>query len=204
MQIVMGILCAIIGYVLGNIQTGILVGRLSGADPRKSGSGNSGATNVLRVLGRRSAALTLVGDMLKGVIASVLGLLLAGHDGGMIAALAVIVGHVWPVFFGFKGGKGAATAIGSLAVLFPLYALIMVIAGVAVLLVTKMVSAGSMLGAVVFAVLAVISGIRAGNAWQCVFAVLMAAIVCYAHRANIRRIVKGEENLISGSMFKKK
>lgn len=203
MPILMGIFCAVIGYLLGNIQTGILIGRIAGIDPRTGGSGNSGATNVLRVLGRKGAALTLLGDMLKGALASAAGLLLAGHDGGMIAALAVIIGHIWPVFFGFRGGKGAATAMGALAVLFPLYALIMVLVGVAVLLITKMVSAGSLVGAVTFAVLTVIDGVRSGSVWQCVFAVAVAVIVFYAHRANIRRILKGNENLISGSMFKK-
>lgn len=205
MEFMRWVLCAVVGYLLGNIQTGLLIGRLmNNVDLREHGSGSSGATNALRVLGRQSAAFTLLGDFLKGVIAAVLGILIAGHTGGMVAAIFVVVGHIWPVFYGFHGGKGVAASIGVMVTLFPIQSIIMLIIGIAVIYFTKMVSLGSMVGAVAFMIMGIITAITQGNWFTAVFSIVMAALIIFAHRANIGRIRNGTENKISMDMFKKK
>lgn len=198
------ILCAVIGYLLGNIQTGLLIGRLSNVDLRQHGSGSSGATNALRVLGQRQGLFTLLGDALKGVLAVCVGLIICGRRGGMAGALFVAVGHIWPVFFDFRGGKGVATAIGALFTLLPVHALIILAVGCAVIYLTKMVSLGSIAGAVAYLIAATITSLSGKDWFLFVFSLLMAALVLFAHRANIDRILKGTENKLGDSAFQKK
>ena len=183
------------GYLLGSIATAVLVSRALGtADPRSGGSGNPGATNVLRLAGRRAAALTLAGDVVKGVV-PVLAARAADLPPGEVAmvGLAAFLGHLYPAFFGFRGGKGVATALGALLGMEPLLG-----AGV---LATWIVAAGvsrySSLAALVASVLA------PGYAWVLsghpgvVGAVsVMAALLVWRHRANIRRLLAGEEGRI--------
>lgn len=205
MELLRLILCAVLGYLLGNIQTGLIVGRLkNNVDLRNHGSGSSGATNALRTLGRQSALLTLLGDMLKGLLASGVGMIIAGWHGGLVGALFVVIGHIWPVFFGFHGGKGVATTIGAMAILLPWHTLGMVVVGVGILLLTKTVSLASICGAVVFLFSGIISAIVRQDWFLLVFTLLMTALVVFAHRGNIGRIVRGNENRISSDMFKKK
>lgn len=197
-------LCAVIAYLLGNIQTGLIVGRLlNNEDLRKHGSGNTGATNALRVLGRKQALITLVGDALKGMLAVGVGYLVVGRQGGMVAAVFVVVGHIWPVFFGFKGGKGAATALGVLAVLMPWHTLLLAAIGVVVLAITKMVSMASLCGAAVFLISGVITSIMQQDWFQLVFVIVMSGLIIFAHRGNIVRILKGNENQITKEMFRR-
>ena len=186
------------GYLLGSITTAVLVSRALGtADPRSGGSGNPGATNVLRLAGRRAAALTLAGDLVKGVV-PVLAARAADLPPGEVAlvGLAAFLGHLYPVFFGFRGGKGVATALGALLGMEPLL-------GVGVLatwLVAAGVSRYSSLAALVASVLA------PGYAWVLsghpgvVGAVsVMAVLLVWRHRANIRRLLAGEEGRIGRS-----
>ena len=186
------------GYLLGSIATAVLVSRALGtADPRSGGSGNPGATNVLRLAGRRAAALTLAGDLVKGVV-PVLAARAADLPPGEVAlvGLAAFLGHLYPVFFGFRGGKGVATALGALLGMEPLLG-----AGVlATWLVVAGVSRYSSLAALVASVLA------PGYAWVLsghpgvVGAVsVMAALLVWRHRANIRRLLAGEEGRIGRS-----
>ncbi len=183
------------GYLLGSIATAVLVSRMLGvADPRSGGSGNPGATNVLRLAGRKAAGLTLAGDILKGVV-PVLVARAADLPPGAVAlvGLAAFLGHLYPAFFGFRGGKGVATALGVLLALEPYL-------GAAVLatwIVVAGVSRYSSLAALVASVLA------PGYAWALsgdrgvVGAVaLMAVLLVWRHRANIRRLVAGEEGRI--------
>ncbi len=196
------ILCAILGYLLGNIQTGLIVGRMkNNLDLRNYGSGSSGATNALRVLGKQSALLTLLGDFLKGLLAAGIGLLIADWYGGMAGALFVVVGHIWPVFFGFHGGKGVATSLGALLILLPWHTLIMFAVGIAIIWLTKTVSLGSVIAALVFIIMAVITAIVRADWFLLVFGILMGGLVIYAHHGNIDRLLKGTENKISASMF---
>ncbi|MCL1796324.1 MAG: glycerol-3-phosphate 1-O-acyltransferase PlsY [Clostridia bacterium] len=199
------ILCALLGYLFGNVQTGLIIGRLTrNIDLREHGSGSSGATNALRVLGRQQALVTLLGDALKGVLAVCAGLIIGGQRGGMIAAIFVTIGHIWPVFFGFHGGKGISTTVGSLLVLMPVHSAIFLIIGSAVIYLTKMVSVGSISGALTLLILTAITSVTGNDWFVLVFGVIISGLVIFAHRGNIARILKGTENKISASMFRDK
>lgn len=182
-------------YLLGSVATAVLVSRALGvADPRSGGSGNPGATNVLRLAGRRAAFLTLAGDVLKGVV-PVLVARAADLPPGAIAlvGLAAFLGHLYPVFFGFRGGKGVATALGALFGLDPLLG--------AAVLATWLVAAGvsrySSLAALVAAVLApVYAWALSAHPWVVGAVAVMAALLVWRHRANIRRLLAGEEGRI--------
>ena len=114
------ILCAAAAYLLGSISTGVLLSRrLFHDDVRKHGSGGTGATNMLRTYRLKAALLTFAGDAAKAALAVLLGRYLAGFEGGCVAAVFAIVGHMWPLYFGFRGGKGIACTVGAIAVLYP-------------------------------------------------------------------------------------
>jgi len=192
----MFILVIVIAYFLGNISPSTLIGRAMGVDIKKEGSGNAGTTNALRVLGKKAAVITLVVDIGKGVVAVLLGNALAGPEAAMYCALAAFIGHIWPVMFKFKGGKGVAVAFGTIvAINWQLGLLCLAVVAVVVLL-TKMVSAGSVTVAIVFPVLAYFM-----EPDFLYVGIVMAALLLYAHRGNIKRLIKGEENKLS---FKKK
>ena len=183
------------GYLLGSIATAVLVSRALGvADPRSGGSGNPGATNVLRLAGRKAAALTLAGDILKGVV-PVLVARAADLPPGAVAlvGLAAFLGHLYPAFFGFQGGKGVATALGVLLAMEPYL-------GAAVLatwIVVAGVSRYSSLAALVASVLAPgYAWVLSGDRGVVGAVALMAVLLVWRHRANIRRLVAGEEGRI--------
>ena len=190
------VLAVIIAYALGNISPSIIQGKLHGIDIKKEGSGNAGTTNTLRVLGKKAAVLTLVIDVLKGVAAVFIGNALAGEQAGYLCALAVFCGHIWPALYGFKGGKGVATAFGALLAVnwaLGLSALAIVALGV---IVTMKMSVGSILGAATFPLVCwfIEPGFIA-------IGTVMAVIILVKHRANIGRLMRGEEPKMS---FKKK
>lgn len=205
MNIVRLLASAVLGYLLGNIQTGLIVGwTTKKIDLRQHGSGSSGATNALRILGRQSALWTLLGDFLKGLLAACLGLLIGGWRGGLLAGMCVVAGHIWPVFFGFKGGKGVATSLGVLTLLMPLQALLVAVTGITLILTTRIVSLSNMLAACLFLVTGSVTAIVRSDWLLLAFSVLLPAMIVFAHRANIRRILAGTESRISASMFHKK
>lgn len=189
------VLAALCGYAMGNISPATILGKIKNVDIRKEGSGNPGTTNVLRVLGKKYAVITLLVDILKGVVAVILGKLLFGDIVGMIAGLFAFIGHVFPVIFKFKGGKGVATALG--IILTVSWQIGLAVLGIALLfmIITRTVSAGSVAGAIVFPVI-----IYFNHPELTVWAVLMALIVLVRHRENIKRLVSGTESKIS---FKK-
>ena len=186
------------GYLLGSISTAVLVSRALGAeDPRAGGSGNPGATNVLRLSGPRAAALTLAGDVLKGLV-PVLAARIAELPPGEVAlvGLAAYLGHAYPVFFAFKGGKGVATALGALLGVEPLIG--------AAVLVTWLVVAGvsrySSLAALAASILAPAYAFALSADPRVVGAVaVMTVLLVWRHRANIRRLLAGEEGRIGGA-----
>lgn len=189
------VLVIIIAYFLGNISPSILLGRAKGVDIKKEGSGNAGTTNALRVLGKKAAVITLIIDIGKGFLAVQIACLLSGAQAAMFAALAAFIGHIWPVLFKFKGGKGVAVAFGTiLAINWQLALLALAIVALTVLI-TRMVSLGSVMAAVSFPVISYF--LERDFFW---FGIVMALIMLYAHRSNIKRIVKGEEHKLS---FKK-
>ncbi len=182
----------IMGYLLGSIPSSFIAGKIAcNIDIRQYGSGNAGATNVLRVLGPKAAIPVFLADVLKGVLATLIGRWMAGETGATLAGLAAIVGHNWPVFLNFRGGKGIATSFGVLLVLFPLISFILFVAGTIVIAVTKYVSLGSITAAILFPILLLIFGYD----WKMVlFGVAVGGLALYRHRSNISRLLEGKEN----------
>lgn len=183
---------AFASYFIGNISPSTIIAKANGIDIKSEGSGNAGTTNALRVLGKKAGVITLIVDVLKGTIAVMLGGLFGGSIGEVIAVAAVFAGHVWPVVYRFKGGKGVATVFGAALGLNPLLAFIALAVVALVVLVTKRMSAGSIVGAISFPFLAL---------WLEPFffrtSVVIAILVLYKHRANIKRLCRGEEPVMS-------
>jgi len=206
MDIILFILCAAIGYAIGSVNSSILVGKLYGTDVRTQGSKNAGLTNTLRVLGKKAALMVLAGDILKGVIAVLLGLLLKKWSGdsaigelyGVMAGTFAVVGHNWPVYFGFKGGKGILTTATVIFMLDWKIGLIVLALFIIVVAIFRYVSLGSIIGSVAVPVTALALGHSAAFV---VFMLILAALAIYRHKANIGRLVNGNENKLS---FKKK
>jgi glycerol-3-phosphate acyltransferase PlsY len=181
-------------YLVGAIPTGVILTRLAGSgDIRQTGSGNIGATNVYRVAGRKLGILTLVGDALKGLL-PVLGLVLAGawaQEQIALAAAVTFLGHLYPVYLGFKGGKGVATALGIFLVFSPLAVLIAALAFAAVLWKWQYVSLGSIIAAALVTIL--VAGFERSLPLA-VATCFISAMVIIRHRDNIRRLLAGTEN----------
>lgn len=195
----------IIGYLLGSIPFGLLVSKLSGkGDIREYGSGKTGATNVLRTAGRKAAVLVVTLDVGKGAAAVLLAGLVVGKSylvvgdlAPVTAALAAMVGHIWPVFLRFHGGRGVATFFGGLAALSPVAAIFGVVVLIGTMGLTRFASVGSMAGAVgagaILVPLTILSGSPVG---YLVYALIGAVLVIVMHRDNIGRLVSGTERKI--------
>ncbi|MEK8127417.1 glycerol-3-phosphate 1-O-acyltransferase PlsY [Paenibacillus filicis] len=184
----------LLGYLLGSISFSFLAGKLlKGIDIRQHGSGNAGATNTLRVLGKGPGITVLVLDMLKGVAAVWLGYLLSGGDPLflVLAGISVIVGHNWPVFFGFRGGKGIATTIGVMVSLAFLPALLAGLAAILSIAWTRYVSLGSLLFTALLPLFIWLMGRPMEIFW---LSLLLFVFAWFRHRSNIVKLVKGQEN----------
>jgi glycerol-3-phosphate acyltransferase PlsY len=180
----------VVGYLLGSIPFGLLLTRLAGTgDIRSVGSGNIGATNVLRTGRKGLAAGTLIGDMLKGTVAVLLMHRFAGLNAGLVAGLGAVLGHVFPVWLGFKGGKGVATYIGVLIAVSWLVALMFGVIWAVVAAVTRY---SSLSGLIASAFTPVLLYVGVGSKSALLFAVL-TVIVWIMHRANIQRLLAGTE-----------
>lgn len=184
-------LILLLAYLFGAIPAGAWVARLYGIDIQKVGSGNTGATNILRTLGPGPALVVAAFDVLKGGIAVWLARLV-GIEGSLLGgvALAAVLGHNYSVFLRFTGGKGVATSFGTLLFLDPVLALLTFPVGVATMGLTRFVSAGSMIGALTSAVLAVALG---RPLWEILTVAVLAALVFWTHRENIKRLQEGNE-----------
>lgn len=177
-------------YLIGSIPFSYLISRFKGVDIRRRGSGNVGATNVLRTLGPAFAAAALVGDLLKGAAAAWIGTLAGGGWVLLGCAFFVVVGHCYPVFLKFKGGKGVATSAGVILFLFPAQLFIMLAVFIVITALLRYVSLASVTAAVLFPVLILVSG----KSWQFVLlSLLLAILVVYRHRENITRLRNGTE-----------
>ena len=209
------IIMAIIAYLIGSINFSVIISKkVAGFDVREKGSGNAGTTNMLRAVGKKAAAITLICDVLKGVvsigIAIILGNIVKDINRELliqVAGIAVVLGHTFPVFFGFKGGKGVATSLGILLLSNWQIGLICLVFGIVLIILTRMVSLGSCAAAVLFPVLTlfinehytILTDGKSGSTYF-IYSVILAVIVLYNHRSNIKRILSGTENKIS---FKK-
>jgi glycerol-3-phosphate acyltransferase PlsY len=196
------IVCVILAYLIGSISPSTLFGKwIAHIDIREHGSGNAGATNTLRVLGPRVAVLVLLLDILKGMLAIAIAWNV-GHGGPWttyLSGLAVIVGHNWPVFFGFRGGKGVATTIGVLLLTMPTPALLAGLIAIALVILTRIVSVGALVFAVLTPVfLVLLEPYRTG---ALLFSAVVAVMSIYRHRKNIERLLKGQENRIFTKRF---
>ncbi|MBI5583205.1 MAG: glycerol-3-phosphate 1-O-acyltransferase PlsY [Deltaproteobacteria bacterium] len=193
---ILGIL-SVLTYLIGSIPTGVILSRVFGrGDLQQQGSRNIGATNVSRVMGKKWGIITLIGDVFKGTAAVWLGQWGLNSTPGTpdfalsLVALAAFLGHLFPVYLGFKGGKGVATALGIFLVFSPLVAFLAVPIFIGVVLVGKYVSLGSMLSAASFPMLLFILHYPAPVVW---LAVVIAAFIIGKHHENIRRLLRGQE-----------
>lgn len=177
-------------YLLGTFPTAILVGRAAGRDPTQEGSGNPGATNALRTMGRRAGALVLLGDLGKGVIASAAGLATGNRAIGVACGLMAVVGHIAPVTRRFRGGKGVATAAGASAVLLPVPSIGLALLWGLVARLTGTASAGSIAIAAAWPLAAAVAG---RPLYEMLAFGACGALVVWRHRENIGRLRRGEE-----------
>ncbi len=214
-MIICYIIMLVIAYLIGSINFSIILSKkMAGFDVREKGSGNAGSTNMLRSVGKKAAAITLICDILKGIVAILIAIILGNIINGVnrellvqIAGVAVVVGHTFPVFFGFKGGKGVATALGVLLISNWQIGLICLVFALVLMALTRIVSLGSCAAAVLFPVLTlfinenytVLTQEKNGNTYF-IYSLILAIIVLYNHRSNIKRILNGTENKLS---FKK-
>ncbi len=181
-----------IGYLLGSIPFGLLLTRAAGkGDLRQIGSGNIGATNVLRTGDKKLAALTLLGDALKGTIAVLIGAQF-GPLAGLFAGFAAFIGHLFPVWLGFRGGKGVATYIGVLLGVWWPSALIFCLVWLATAFATRYSSLSAIAASI--ATPAALGLLGAG--WEAILALAMTVLLLLRHEQNIRRLIKGEESRI--------
>ena len=200
------LVCVAIGYLFGLFQTAYIYGKLHGIDIRNYGSGNAGTTNTLRVLGTKAGLIVLAGDILKCILAiAAVRLLFAGgvHEDmyyllAMYAALGAILGHDYPFYLGFKGGKGVLVAAGAILAIQPVLLPFLALIFLACLLPTGMVSLGSVTMAALYPVLTILYGVfrgySAADLTVCTIgSVIMGAMVIYMHRSNIQRIREGKE-----------
>ena len=214
----------IFSYFVGSISSSVIISKkISGKDIRSFGSGNAGATNMLRVHGKKAGILTLLCDALKGVLAVIIGIAAENLSriliekngisiGGFeeiflfnlryITGVFAVIGHDFPVFFGFRGGKGVATSLGVMLTLNPQVGLIVACAAVLIMAVTRYVSLGSIIGGILYpvSVLVFMAGTKNINYVNFICALLLGIILIAKHHANIKRLLSGQEN----KLFKKK
>ena len=214
------IVIAMIGYLIGSVNLSIILSKLMGkGDIREHGSGNAGTTNTLRVLGKGPAALVLIFDICKAIIAilvakgifaisgvqmfTTVGEIVTYNTvyeiGILLAALGAILGHNYPIYYGFKGGKGIATSLGALLMIEWQIGLVCLVFALILMISSRMVSLGSICAAILYPVLVWIMGNAFGTTFKArmiytIFAVLVAALAIYRHRANITRLLNGTEN----------
>ena len=202
MDIILLLLCAFAGYALGSVNSSVIIGRIYRIDIRNEGSKNAGLTNALRVLGKKAAVMVLAGDILKGVIAVLLGSLVSRWAGSLgqyfsvAAGTFAVIGHNWPVYFKFKGGKGILTTATVIFMLDWRIGLVVLVLFVLVVALSKYVSLGSITGA--FAVPLVAFAFGHDLVFIC-FMLFLSALAIFRHKANINRLMNGKENKLSFS-----
>ena len=204
------IIVGLVAYLAGSISFSIIISKkMAGFDVREKGSGNAGTTNMLRSVGKKAALLTLLGDALKGIVAIlfavIVGAIAKNSDKALlvqIAGILVVVGHTFPIFFEFKGGKGVATSLGVLLMTNWKIGLICLVFALVLMALTRMVSMGSVGAAILFPVLVLFINtnfIVSEGSGYFVYSIILAVLVAFNHRSNIQRILNGTENKLSFS-----
>ena len=188
------VFACVIGYVLGSLSGGIIVSRVAnGPDLHTVGSKSTGASNVQRTMGWKYGIITFFFDAVKGLLACwIAGMICGSHFASLLAGLCCVIGHNWPVFFRFRGGKGVATTGAVMLYCFPLYALICIALTVAVIALFRYISVGSMLLVIAFFILSLF--FSGGNACIIVWAFILMVMCVARHHANIGRLIRGTEN----------
>lgn len=188
------IIIILLSYLVGCFSSAYVLGKMyKNIDIRNHGSGNAGATNALRVLGTKIGALTFFLDLLKGVAAVLIGIGILGFKGSLLAGIFVVIGHNFPIFLGFKGGKGVATSLGVLFILNWKTALICLLIGAIVILITRYVSLGSILASISAPIIIVLTT-ESIDKYLYITTIILALLSILRHRSNIIRLCKGEEN----------
>jgi len=201
LMLIKNLIVLIAAYLLGSINTSIIVSKIMiGDDIRNHGSGNAGATNTLRTVGKKGAVFVVVGDILKTIIAIYIGKFILNFDQNavFIAGLGTVLGHNFPLYFKFKGGKGIVVSTTAMFFADPVIGLIVFVVAISIMAISKYVSLGSVLGAVLFVVCAFI--FKSQNTDFIVFAMMLALLAIYMHKSNIVRLFNGTENKLN---FKK-
>ena len=200
------LICVAIGYLFGLFQTGYIYGMINHVDIRKHGSGNAGTTNALRTLGWKAGAITFIGDCLKCVLAVLLVRFIFADSShaellAIYAGLGAVLGHNFPFYLNFKGGKGIASTVGLILAVNPVMFLIVAIVFIAIVWFTQYVSLGSIVIMVLFVIQVVIYGqmdglgLTGGELYEFyAIAIVLAALAIWRHRANIKRLATGTEN----------
>lgn len=208
------IIVAIISYLIGSIMFSVIfTKKIAGFDVRTRGSGNAGSTNVLRTAGKKVAIITLICDILKGVVAVLIGYIVGKLTRASVetsqmliltAGVMVVLGHTFPIFFKFKGGKGVATSLGVLLMINWKIGLICLVFALLIMAVSRMVSLGSISAAILFPVLCIFINenylVKANHFGYILFGIILCLLVVFNHRSNLKRIFSGKENKLS---FKK-
>ncbi len=203
MEIFAVLLCAVTAYLIGSVNTAIILSSIKGKDIRKEGSGNAGATNTLRVMGKKAAALVALFDGLKGIVAVLVARLicnvmtLESPLAVYLSALCVMLGHIYPLYFGFRGGKGIMTTIAVVFMLDWRIGLILFVLCIAIMLISRYVSLGSCIGAALFPVLVAL--FHTDDIFFIVISALIGALAIFKHRSNIARLFRGTESKLSFS-----
>jgi glycerol-3-phosphate acyltransferase PlsY len=194
------ILVLLAGYLLGSFNFATYISKKKYKDDiREHGSGNAGMTNMMRTYGKKAAALTLLGDAMKAVIAVIIGYVVLGIDGAYVAGIGSMIGHTWPLYYNFKGGKGVVTAIVTILCTNFWVGLILLLLFVCIVWATKYISFGSIMGGLMYPILLHNFGaIKSPVTLVCSF--LLTALIIFNHRSNIKRLYEGKENKFS---FKK-
>lgn len=196
MDIFYDFLIVVASYLIGSIPTGVIIAKyFFRVDLKNVGSGNIGATNVMRALGKKMGVVTLVGDALKGIIPVLFAIIYKPYPINQplifFCAVFAFLGHLFPVYLKFKGGKGVATALGIVVILFPLQTLLCAIVFFLAVLKTRIVSVGSLLAALS---LPIFVSFRAQNTYQILLAIIISVLIIIKHKDNIHRLLEGKEN----------
>jgi glycerol-3-phosphate acyltransferase PlsY len=193
LAIVEQFIAIVVSYLVGSISFGVLVARSQGIDIHEVGSGNTGTSNVMRVLGKKLGAVVLIGDAGKGMLAAAIGIVMVDPSFGYVTLFAAVVGHAFPIFHRFRGGKSVATTLGGFIVLAPVVGVVLTAIWAVVLIIWKTASVGSIIVMILAVPLLALSGRRGSDL---VWSGIIVVFVLIRHSGNIDRLIRGSERKV--------